>query len=48
MDNLTRVLPIRNYNLSHPLIVVFNIHLSHYNAFGNLHYQRIFKTLTDP
>lgn len=48
MDNLTKVLPIRNYSLTHPLVVAFNIHLSHHNAFGNGHYNRIFKVLTDP
>ena len=46
MDNLKKVLPIRNYQLKHPLFVAFNIHLTHYNAYGVSHYQRLFDALT--
>ena len=48
MDNLRKVLPIRSYGLQHPLVVAFNIHLSHYNAYGTRHYDRLQKALTDP
>jgi hypothetical protein len=47
MDNLSKILPIRNYRLSQPLVVAFNIHLTHHNAFGNSHYQRLYDVLTD-
>ena len=47
MDNIKMVLPIRNYQLKNPLVVAFNIHLTHYNAFGVSHYQRLFDTLTN-
>jgi pimeloyl-ACP methyl ester carboxylesterase len=45
MDNLKKILPIRNYALRDPLVVVFNIHQTHHNAFGNLHYNRVRDTL---
>ena len=48
MDNIKRVLPIRKYQLEKPLVIAFNIHLTHYNAFGNRHYARLLKTLTNP
>jgi hypothetical protein len=48
MDNLKKVLPIRNYQLKYPLFVAFNIHLPHYNAFGVSHYERLLNTLTNP
>ena len=47
MDNIKRVLPIRNYALQNPLFVVFNIQLTHYNAYGSMHYQRVYKALTN-
>lgn len=47
MDNLKKVLPIRSHQLKSPLVVAFNIHLTHYNAFGLSHYQRLFDTLTN-
>ncbi len=45
MDNLRKALPIRNYNLKHPIVVAFNIHLPHYNAYGTKHYDRLKNTL---
>ena len=48
MDKLKRVLPIRKYQLSNPLVVAFNIHLTHYNAYGVSHYQRLLNTLNNP
>lgn len=47
MDNLKRVLPIRNFQLKSPLFVMFNIHLPHYNAFGVKHYERLYNVLTN-
>jgi hypothetical protein len=47
MDNIKRALPIRNYQLTSPLVVAFNIHLTHYNAYGLGHYQRLINTLTN-
>jgi len=47
MDNIKRVLPIRNFALSQPLVIAFNIHLTHYNAFGTRHYDRLVSTLTN-
>lgn len=41
MDNLRKAIPLRKYVLKEPLVVAFNIHLTHYNAFGNAHYQRL-------
>ena len=41
MENLRRALPIRKYALRDPIVIAFNIHLSHYNAFGTNHYDRI-------
>lgn len=41
MENLRRALPIRKYALRDPIVFAFNIHLSHYNAFGTKHYDRI-------
>ena len=45
MDNIRKVLPIRKYDLTKPLVVVFNIHLTHFNAFGTRHYDRLAKCL---
>lgn len=47
MDNIKRVLPIRKYKLQNPIVIAFNIHLTHYNAFGNRHYERLVRTLTN-
>ena len=47
MDNIKRILPIRKYQLNNPLVIVFNIHLNHYNSYGTKHYDRLFNTLTD-
>ena len=47
MDNIKKVLPIRSYQLKNPLVIAFNIHLTHYNAFGVAHYQRLIDTLTN-
>ena len=30
------------------MVVAFNIHLTHYNAFGTKHYQRLYDALTNP
>ena len=46
MDNLRRALPIRKYQLQKPLVIAFNMHLSHYNAYGTKHYDRLKKLLT--
>jgi hypothetical protein len=46
MDNIKRILPIRNHQLKSPLVVAFNIHLTHYNAFGTENYNRIKHVLT--
>ena len=46
MDNIKRVLPIRNYKLRHPIVIAFNMHLTHFNAFGTRHYDRLVHTLT--
>ncbi len=46
MDNIKRLLPIRKYQLQHPLFVVFNIHLTHFNAYRTSHYDRVLRTLT--
>ena len=46
MNNIKRVLPIRNYQIKNPLFVTFNIHLTHYNAFGTENYNRIKNVLT--
>ena len=48
MDNIKRNIPIRQYKLAQPLVLAFNIHLSHYNAFGNSQYQRLYDILTNP
>ena len=41
MDNIKRVLPIRKYQLQKPLVIAFNIHLTHLNAYGTAHYDRL-------
>lgn len=46
MDNIKRVIPLRKYALQQPLVVAFNIHLTHHNAFGNKHYHRVLESLT--
>jgi len=48
MDNLKIKSPLRQYKLVKPLVIVFNIHLSHFNAYGTKHYDRLYKTLTNP
>ena len=48
MDNIKKILPIRNYSLQNPMFVVFNIQLPHYNAYGSIHYDRVYKALTNP
>lgn len=45
MDNLRKVLPIRSYQLQKPLVIAFNIHLTHYNAYGTQHYDALPRTL---
>lgn len=47
MDNLTKILPIRNYRLREPLVLAFNINLNHFNAFGTAHYNRAYNALTN-
>ena len=41
MDNIKKVLPLRKYKLKKPLVIAFNVHLTHYNAFGTRHYDRL-------
>ena len=48
MNNLQRALPIRKYALRNPLVIAFNIHLSHYNAYGTKHYDRLKEALMRP
>ena len=45
MDNIKRVLPIRSYKLRNPIVIAFNIHLTHFNAFGTRHYDRLARSL---
>ena len=45
MDNIKRIIPLRKYQLNHPVFVAFNIHLNHYNAYGLKHFERVEESL---